>query len=352
MCIRDSLYYLPRTANWVQDEIGRLLYIVNRGDDPKIVDVKENMSYDWILDPPGAIAENAFEMTIVEQGELNVNRDLAAIVEGEVEKGGIHTIFPTPSNTGVYIDIRAQTDITEVLVAVANVAGDYIRTLYEGSLAQGGHRFFWDGRNEAGNAVAAGSYIAIFYIADSGKTIVNTSPSNEEPNEGWWSQFVDGFIIGVTLGISLILDAVFSDTNTGFDSFEITGVPSNRSKFYLSGQFRWVCFTYFSEKLNIESRPSTASKRRVYFWHVDDEDPPEFSITTFLGIANLPNWATGINIYVSEEPTGLEEYTKAIETGLDFRRLGVLVINDGTLCLLYTSPSPRDRTRSRMPSSA
>eukprot|EP00656_Telonema_subtile_P054135 TRINITY_DN8003_c0_g1_i1.p1 TRINITY_DN8003_c0_g1~~TRINITY_DN8003_c0_g1_i1.p1 ORF type:complete len:158 (+),score=28.56 TRINITY_DN8003_c0_g1_i1:88-561(+) len=25
---------------------------------------------------------------------------------------------------------------------------------------------------------------------------------------------------------------------------------------------------------------------------------------------------------------------------------------DGTLCLLYTSPSPRDRTRSRMPSSA
>ena len=136
------LYYLPRTANWVQDEIGRLLYIVNRGDDPKIVDVKENMSYDWILDPPGAIAENAFEMTIVEQGELNVNRDLAAIVEGEVEKGGIHTIFPTPSNTGVYIDIRAQTDITEVLVAVANVAGDYIRTLYEGSLAQGGHRFF------------------------------------------------------------------------------------------------------------------------------------------------------------------------------------------------------------------
>ena len=26
--------------------------------------------------------------------------------------------------------------------------------------------------------------------------------------------------------------------------------------------------------------------------------------------------------------------------------------NDATTCLLYTSPSPRDRTRSRMPSSA
>ena len=27
-------------------------------------------------------------------------------------------------------------------------------------------------------------------------------------------------------------------------------------------------------------------------------------------------------------------------------------INNTTICLLYTSPSPRDRTRSRMPSSA
>ena len=30
----------------------------------------------------------------------------------------------------------------------------------------------------------------------------------------------------------------------------------------------------------------------------------------------------------------------------------VFPTNDNTLCLLYTSPSPRDRTRSRIPSSA
>ena len=30
----------------------------------------------------------------------------------------------------------------------------------------------------------------------------------------------------------------------------------------------------------------------------------------------------------------------------------VLHVNDAWICLLYTSPSPRDRTRSRMPSSA
>ena len=39
-----------------------------------------------------------------------------------------------------------------------------------------------------------------------------------------------------------------------------------------------------------------------------------------------------------------------INTGTNERRDGVSA-EDGT-CLLYTSPSPRDRTRSRMPSSA
>ena len=31
---------------------------------------------------------------------------------------------------------------------------------------------------------------------------------------------------------------------------------------------------------------------------------------------------------------------------------GVSVLDEPEICLLYTSPSPRDRTRSRMPSSA
>ena len=33
-------------------------------------------------------------------------------------------------------------------------------------------------------------------------------------------------------------------------------------------------------------------------------------------------------------------------------RIGAAMIEAGERCLLYTSPSPRDRTRSRMPSSA
>ena len=40
--------------------------------------------------------------------------------------------------------------------------------------------------------------------------------------------------------------------------------------------------------------------------------------------------------------------SKIIKSVIDFANSGGLVLG----CLLYTSPSPRDRTRSRMPSSA
>ena len=40
-------------------------------------------------------------------------------------------------------------------------------------------------------------------------------------------------------------------------------------------------------------------------------------------------------------------------TALRFAQEGASVfLTDRNICLLYTSPSPRDRTRSRMPSSA
>ena len=44
------------------------------------------------------------------------------------------------------------------------------------------------------------------------------------------------------------------------------------------------------------------------------------------------------------------KYTELI--GDDQERDGEMIIETKDICLLYTSPSPRDRTRSRMPSSA
>ena len=56
----------------------------------------------------------------------------------------------------------------------------------------------------------------------------------------------------------------------------------------------------------------------------------------FLDNNGLPLSGGKIYTYIAGTTTPLATYTT----------------NLGTVCLLYTSPSPRDRTRSRMPSSA
>ena len=54
----------------------------------------------------------------------------------------------------------------------------------------------------------------------------------------------------------------------------------------------------------------------------------------------LPWVKQGRRLYIAVDGIYLDRL--ALFTGIDLE----------TLCLLYTSPSPRDRTRSRMPSSA
>ena len=61
------------------------------------------------------------------------------------------------------------------------------------------------------------------------------------------------------------------------------------------------------------------------------------------GVLLLPRGQVPLNIF---EPRYLQMFDDALANG---RLLGMVQPYD---CLLYTSPSPRDRTRSRMPSSA
>ena len=58
--------------------------------------------------------------------------------------------------------------------------------------------------------------------------------------------------------------------------------------------------------------------------------------------------------YTNMISAGIIDPTKVVRTALQDAAsvAGLLITTEAMVCLLYTSPSPRDRTRSRMPSSA
>ena len=67
-----------------------------------------------------------------------------------------------------------------------------------------------------------------------------------------------------------------------------------------------------------------------------------FSMKTLLIIPNM------IAVENTEEPPRLKSGNGIPVNGINPKIVNKLI----NICLLYTSPSPRDRTRSRMPSSA
>ncbi len=66
--------------------------------------------------------------------------------------------YPNPFNPAVVIPLDLATDAV-VSLRVHDVLGRRVRQVWEGPLRAGSHRFVWDGRDEAGKAVAAGVYI-------------------------------------------------------------------------------------------------------------------------------------------------------------------------------------------------
>ena len=61
------------------------------------------------------------------------------------------------------------------------------------------------------------------------------------------------------------------------------------------------------------------------------------------------------DVFIKHDVSKEADWENVIKTTLDsFGAIHILINNAGIVatCLLYTSPSPRDRTRSRMPSSA
>ena len=73
-------------------------------------------------------------------------------------------------------------------------------------------------------------------------------------------------------------------------------------------------------------------------WFIEFENPPE----------NIQDFAEKLDYIMQQQNV----YYQDLLEGKVLKTLEISSVSKGGFCLLYTSPSPRDRTRSRMPSSA
>ena len=67
--------------------------------------------------------------------------------------------YPNPFNPTTTIPLTVPADAEDVDVSIYNVLGQPVRQVWTGPLAAGEHRLGWDGRDELGQAVAAGVYL-------------------------------------------------------------------------------------------------------------------------------------------------------------------------------------------------
>ena len=104
------------------------------------------------------------------------------------------------------------------------------------------------------------------------------------------------------------------------------------------------------EKIDILIATS-ARFRNKNIKHINLEDLKKINFKKRVGFL-FGSEASGL----SNDEVSYANYTLQIPTNPDFKSLNLshslIIIAQYVACLLYTSPSPRDRTRSRMPSSA
>ena len=84
---------------------------------------------------------------------------LTSAVAGRPAQHRLGASYPNPFNPQMIIPLDLATDKERVHLALYDVLGHRVRQLWDGPLGAGRHRFVWNGRDEAGKAVAAGVYI-------------------------------------------------------------------------------------------------------------------------------------------------------------------------------------------------
>ncbi|MGH7492779.1 MAG: InlB B-repeat-containing protein [bacterium] len=112
-----------------------------------------NGSFNGIVDWAVVALEIKPQTMLGKQGETSKNATLAAPAEYQLMQN-----YPNPFNPSTTIDFALPVAGAATL-KIYNEAGQLVRTLVAGEKAAGQHTLRWNGRNQAGQMVAAGMYL-------------------------------------------------------------------------------------------------------------------------------------------------------------------------------------------------
>jgi len=154
----------------VDPDIGSLLFRFAGADTLRFhVDLVDGQ-FDEVVSVP-AVGEYALEVFVGDgEGTLDFAAGFAPVwveaagditaVEEKVDRGpdafALGLAYPNPFNASVVVPIRSAGESASL--EVFNALGQKVRTLQRGNIAQGEHRAVWDGRDDAGQALASGLY--------------------------------------------------------------------------------------------------------------------------------------------------------------------------------------------------
>ena len=87
------------------------------------------------------------------QGITAVNEPIVDVGRGELRAS------PNPFHTGATLRlVLPQAEVADV--AIYDIAGRQVRSVYHGPLSAGAHSFRWDGSSDAGDVARVGLYVA------------------------------------------------------------------------------------------------------------------------------------------------------------------------------------------------
>ncbi len=141
------------------------------------IPVDANNDADWTLAEPvsdvftvGIIVGNAAYTGLSRSYDIDISLAASSAVTEMPVPFQLEGNYPNPFNPSTRITFSLQESAFTEL-EVFDLQGHLLRTLWQGELAAGPHNLEWDGRNDAGHSVSAGTYLARLNSAKHSATI-------------------------------------------------------------------------------------------------------------------------------------------------------------------------------------